>query len=265
MTIGVLRHITTFYRYRKLIFEIGKRDLKSFHKGAVLGVAWAVISPLLQTAAYVVIITFIFRVRMESDGGVFAYVIYVLSGMVPWQIITRSLGESPNLIRNNTEIIKQVIYPIETLPLTSLIFTSFGSLVSLGILLILMVVNGSLKISLLLLPIPIILLVIFVVGTGWMLSIVGVLIKDLKEIVGLTLSILVFLSPVIMNKSMTGGVGWFIIILNPLSHIVIAFRDVFTAQLHPISWAVFASLAALMFFIGNIAINKAKTLINEYI
>jgi ABC-type polysaccharide/polyol phosphate export permease len=265
MSFGGLKHFRTFYQHRELIIEIAKRDLRSLYKGAVLGAAWAVISPLFQTAAYVVIVTFIFRVRFEGDGKTFSYVIYVLSGMIPWQIITRSLGEAPILIRNNTEIIKQVIFPLETLPLMNLLFTSFGSIVSLGILLLLMVINGSLGVSLLLLPIPFVLLMIFVTGMGWVFSIAGVLIKDLREIITIVLGLMVYASPVILSKSMTGGAIWLIIMANPLSHIVIAFRDVFSSEFHPISWAVFAILTASTYLLGDFAITRAKTLINEYI
>jgi ABC-type polysaccharide/polyol phosphate export permease len=260
-----LKHFSTFYQHRELIIEIAKRDLRSFHKGAVLGATWAVISPLFQTAAYVVIVTFIFRMRFEGEGKIFSYVIYILSGMIPWQIITKSLGEAPSLIRNNTEIIKQVIYPLETLPLTSLFFNSFGSIVSLAILLLLMTLNGSLKVSLLLLPIPFALLMTFVVGMGWMFSIAGVLIKDLREIITIVLGLMVYASPVILSKSMTGGTVWLVIMANPLSHIVIAFRDVFNNEFHPLSWSVFIGLSATTFLLGDLAITRAKTLINEYI
>lgn len=265
MKIQGIRHFARFYKYRELIIEITKRDLKGFHRGAVLGAAWALLSPLIQTGAYVVIVSFIFKVRIEGEGRVFEYVIYVLSGMIPWQILTRSLTEAPSLIRNNTELLKQVIYPIETLPLTNLLFTSFGSTVSLGILFILMAVNGSLRISLLLLPIPFALLAVFVIGMGWTLSMAGVLIKDLREIINIVFGLMVYASPVILMKSMTGGAIWLIIMANPLSHMIIAFRDAFNGEFHPLSWLVFLCVSAGSFFLGDLAITKGKTLINEYI
>ena len=76
---------------------------------------------------------------------------------------------------------------------------------------------------------------------------------------------MVYASPVLLSKSMTGGTIWLIIMANPISHMVIAFRDAFNGEFHPISWVVFVSLSAGAFLIGDLAITKGKTLINEYI
>jgi lipopolysaccharide transport system permease protein len=175
------------------------------------------------------------------------------------------LTEALSLIRNNKELIKQVIYLIETPPLTNLLFTSFGSIVSLGILLILMAVNGSLRLSLLILPIPFALLVVFVIGMGWTFSMAGVLIKDLREIINIALGLMVYASPVTLSRTITGGSIWVIITANPLSHLVIAFRDTFNGEFPPISWVVFENVSGGAFLVGDLAIREGKTLINEYI
>ena len=127
----VLKTIFSILENRELIWEMAFRDLKGTNKGAILGFLWVGISPLIQVAAYVIIVSFIFRVKLNSNAGPFDYALYVLSGMIPWQVMTRSISEAPMLIRSNTEIVKQVIYPIETLPLTNLLVGSFGGLVNL--------------------------------------------------------------------------------------------------------------------------------------
>ena len=257
--------VLSIVRNRELIVEMAVRDMKGAGKGSLLGPAWLIISPLVQTAAYVVIVSYVFRIRLGEGTGPLYYALYVLAGMVPWHIVTRSLQESTSLIRDRMELVKQVIYPIETLPLTSILVNSLGSLVTLVLLLALSALSGQLQPSVLLLPLPLALLVLLLLGTSWILSIAGVLFKDLREIVTIVLGLLVYVSPVLLHEAMVGERMWSIVMLNPLAHVVVCFRDVFQGDFHAASWAVFAAAAALAFGIGAWVIGRAKTLINEYI
>lgn len=259
------RTIYPIIRNRESIWEMSLRDLKSMNKGAFLGYLWLVISPLVQVVAYVLIVSFVFKSRLGEGSGPLDYALYVLSGMIPWQIISKSLQEAPSLIRDRMELVKQVIYPIETLPLTSLIVSSFGSLLSFALFLILTLIFGSFHWTFFLLPILLLLLAAFVLGISWIFSIVGVLIKDLREIVAVFLGLLIYLSPVVVSQEMVGEKIWGYILWNPLSHVIICFRDLFEARFHLGSWAVTAAMSLLAFFVGDWVITKTKLLINEYI
>lgn len=256
--------VLSIIRNREMALEMARRDLKALNKGSFLGYAWLVISPLVQVAAYIVIVSFFTRSK-NPDSGLFDYALYVLSGMIPWQIMTKSLQEAPTLVRERIELVKQVIYPIETLPLTSLIVGCFGSIITFAIFLALSIINGSIVWTYLFLPIPLFFLVIFVLGIDWIFSIVGVVIKDLKEFVIVALGLIVYLSPVVANEAMVGSQLWFYITLNPLSHIIICFRDVFWATFHPWSWIIFMMMSGVAFIVGGWMTAKTKLLINEYI
>jgi lipopolysaccharide transport system permease protein len=255
----------SLFRHRELVWEMSLRELRGGTQGAILGWLWIVLRPLIQTAAYVVVVSLVFRAKLPDGGGPFDYVIYVLSGMVPWQVLTKTLELAPSLIRERMELVKQIIYPIETLPLTGLVAGSVGSLVSLGIYLILALATNQATWAWLLLPIPTVILVAFVVGTSWTFMIAGVLIKDLREIVALALNLLVYLSPVVASPSMVGPKAWSVLMWNPLTHFVICFRDVFRAEFHATSWIVSSVLALAALMLGSWTIRKTKILINEYI
>jgi len=257
--------IFTILENRELIWEMALRDLKGGSKGAILGILWVAINPLIQVTAYVVIVSFIFKAKLSSDSGPFDYALYVLSGMIPWQMMARSINEAPMLIRSNTELVKQVMYPIETLPMIHLLVGSFGGLVNFIVFLFLFFVRGNVSWTLILLPIPLSLLLVFILGVSWIFSVSGVILKDLKEIVTVVMMLLVYFSPVIISDSMVGGAIWRWIMLNPLSHIVLTFRDVFWGSFHLWSWVIFLTMSVAAFLCGNLVITKAKRLINEYI
>jgi lipopolysaccharide transport system permease protein len=255
----------SFFNYRELIFEMAKRDLTMLNKGAFLGYAWLILQPFIQTSAYVIIVSFVFRARYSESAGVTDYALYVLGGMVPWQIITKVLSDAPTQLYSRMDLIKQVIYPIETLPMTSLLVNSLGSIVSLTIFILLGISSGIVGWSVLLLPLPLILLVMFVIGISWILSIAGVFLKDLREVVTVVLGITAFMSPVVASPELVGERIWSFVLLNPLSHIIICFRDIYYSQFTPLSWVIFIVLAGCSLLVGGWTISRAKVAINQYL
>ena len=254
-----------FVVYRELMWEMTKRDLKMLNKGSVLGLAWLVVVPLIQVVAYVVIVSFIFGGGVAGSAGPLGFCLYLLAGMVPWQILAKSLQEAPSLINTRMEMLKQTLYPIETLPVSSITISSIGSLVSFGVYLVLAACTSHIQWTLLFLPIPLIFLVLFLVGASWMLSCIGVIFKDLREMVAIAMGLLIYFSPVIAQESLVGHTAWRLILCNPFSHIIIAFHDVFFGEFHPWSWAIFLSLAGGMFLAGAYVIGKARVRINDYL
>jgi lipopolysaccharide transport system permease protein len=255
----------SFVTHRELLWEMGLHELKTINKGSFIGWMWLILQPLVQTAAYVVIVAFVFKTRLGGQGTPVDYALYVLSGMVPWQILTRSLSDGPMLIRSRMELVKQVIYPIETLPITSLIVGSSGAAVSFAIYFTASLAMGSLAWTTVFLPVPIVLTVGFLLGTSWILMIAGVLIKDLQSAVTIFLGFLVYLSPVVATEAIVGERMYRMIMLNPLAHMVICFRDPLMGTFHPWSWLVFALMTATALLLGGWMIARTKILINEYI
>jgi lipopolysaccharide transport system permease protein len=241
------------------------RDLKGLNKGAVLGYAWLILRPLIQVAAYVVIVSYVFGARLGPTAGPLDYALYVLSGLVAWQAVQRTLEEAPSLIRDRMEILKQVIYPVETLPLTTMLASALGPCVALIVYLVLALASGQLPVTALLLPAPIALLVLLMLGLSYLFMIAGVLLKDLREVVSVLLGLMIYFSPVLASKEMVGERIWALMMLNPLAHVVICFRDVLRAEFHATSWIVFALFTSITFAIGAALINRTKLTINEYL
>jgi lipopolysaccharide transport system permease protein len=249
---------------RYLAWEMAKRELRATMKGTILGIGWLILKPAIQTGAYIVIVSFIFSAKLGSSGSHFAYALYVLCGMAPWQFSTQVLQDAPTLIRSRIEILKQVIYPLEILPITSIVMASIAPLILFATYLLLAMISGELSWSLLLLPIPVALLLTMLLGTSWLLMVVGLVFVDIREIIGVIFGLIVYMSPVVLAPSMVTPRIWGIIELNPLSHIVICFRDVFEAQLHPLSWGIFAAVTAVSIVLGMVGISGAKRIFSEY-
>jgi homopolymeric O-antigen transport system permease protein len=241
------------------------RDLKSQNKGSILGLGWLILRPLIHVAAYVTIITYVFQVKLGSNSSPFAYALHILSGLIPWQAVQRSLEEAPSLVRDRMDLVKQVVYPIETLPITSIVTSGVGPAVGMLIYIGLALLSGKLSWTLVFLPVPVALLVALQLGLSWIFMIIGVVLKDLREIVSVVLALMVYFSPVLLTEEMVGRQLWELVLLNPLAHVVICFRDVLQGTVHVTSWLVFAIFAAAAFAAGAWVVNRAKITINEYL
>jgi lipopolysaccharide transport system permease protein len=257
--------IRSMVKNREFIRETVLHEFRTRHRGSALGGVWLVLRPLVETAAYVAVISLLLRAALPSTGGTFDYAVYVLSGMIPWQILTKTLAEAPSLIRERMEIVKQVIYPIEILPLNGLLFSLLGALVTMGVYLVLGIVSGKLSWTVVLVPIPFLLLAGFTIGLSWVMMIVGIVLKDLREITGIFLGLLAYLSPVVATPALVGPTAWRLLMLNPLAHIVICFRDVFQAEFHPLSWGLFVVITFAALLLGAWILMRARIRINEYI
>lgn len=244
---------------------MASRDIKAVNKGAIFGISWLVIRPLIQVLVLVVIVTQIFKVRLGVASDANEYGLYVLSGIIIWQGLQRPLEEAPSLIRERMEILKQIIYPVITLPVTALIRGALAPGIGILIYIIIAGLSGKLSWTIVFLPLPTILLFLMALGASWLMMIVGVVLKDLREIVAVLLGMLMYLSPVLVSEEMVGKTIWGYLLLNPLAHIVIAFRDVLNGTFHGESWIIFVMLTVGCFTIGAVLINKMKIAINEYI
>ena len=261
----VLTLITSLIEKWPFARAMAARELKGANKGAILGIAWLVARPLIQVTVYTIMITYVFGARLGPNAGPYDYVLFLLSGLFGWQMLQRGLEDSTSLIRDRMEILKQVIYPIETLPVTTFLISSIGPLVILAVYLLMAAVAGKLSWTIVMLPLPISLLLLLLLGLSWIFMVIGVLFKDLREIIAVVLGLAIYISPVLLSPTMVPARVWKLMMLNPMSHVVIAFRDVFDGDFHPLSWAIFVTGAVVAFILGTLVITRAKVTINEYI
>lgn len=261
----VIAVMSSMLRHRVFAWEMAKHELRSLFQGSMLGISWLALRPLVQTGAYIFLVGFVFQARLGDRGSYFDYTIYVLTGMVAWEYMSKALAETPMLIRSRMAIVSQVVYPVETLPLASLLVGAVGPSVTLVIVLILGTLGGSLAWTTIFIAIPIFMLLAFLIGVGWIFMFVGVVVKDLAEVVGVLLGLMVYFSPVILKEAMVGPRLWQLIQLNPLSHVVICVRDVFYGTFNPISWLIFAAMTILALAIGGWIVSLAKVKINEFL
>lgn len=208
------------WRFRELAGFLAWRDIKVRYKQAALGVAWAVIQPVVQT----VLLTFVFgKLAKMSDGGL-PYPLLVLGGLLPWQLFTGAFNGAGNSLVGNSHLISKVYFPRLIVPLSSVAVALVDFLV---MLLIAVPVCAAFDLlpgwQLLLLPVFVALALVIALGAGLWITALTVKFRDFRFITPFLLQIGMFVTPVGYRTDILPN--WRdLLALNPLSGVVDGMR-----------------------------------------
>lgn len=255
--------IARIWAYRELAFEMIKRELLSLHKGSILGYTWLLISPLIQTIAYLAITSGVMQQQAVIN---FETISWLLVGMGTWQIFSKTLSDAPSLILGRIDIIKQVYFPLELLPLPRL----FLSIVSGSFLYIvaILILGFTQTFTLKIMCLPVVMLVgaVFLIPLSWLLAVVGVLMRDLRELIGILLNFLIFISPAIFPPDGPAHPTLrFLMEYNPLTPFIQITLWCFGAPVSEMAWLKAVCLAIVSLLIGSKVLQVAKNKISEMI
>ncbi len=238
-----------------LFKQLSKRNIISRYKGSILGIIWALITPLVMLAIYSFVFTVVFKARWGVDNsdtkGQFAIILF--SGLIIHAFFAECISRVPTLIIENTNFVKKVIFPLEILVPTMIMSSLFQFLVSFLVLLCgVIYVSGAIHLTIFLLPIILLPFILMTFGISWFLSSLGVYIRDISHIMGVLVTVLLFMSTIFYPVSALPIELQEIIYLNPLSFIVDQFREVVLYGNMP-NWnglAIYSIISIIVYFCG---------------
>lgn len=220
-------NLRDLWAYRELFYFMTWRDIKVRYKQAVLGIAWAILQPLLTT----VIFTIIFGrlAKLSPDAGIPAayYPVFVFAALMPWQLFQGALQRSSVSLVGNANLLTKVYFPRLIIPVSSvaagLVDFGFSFLVLLGM----MVYFGvPITTRVLWLPLLVLLALMTALSVGLWLSALNVQYRDVQHMVPFLLQAWMYASPVVYSIDMIPAYGpWRIIYgLNPMTGVIQGFR-----------------------------------------
>lgn len=209
------------WRYRELFYFLAWRDLLVRYKQTVIGVAWAVIRPLLT----MLVLTFIFGKLAKMPSGGVPYPILVFCGMLPWQFFATAFSESGNSLVANAGMISKVYFPRLVIPVSSVI-TSFMDFIISGILMVFMMIYYGYvpNASILLLPVFVLLALATAFGAGLWVSALMVRYRDFRYIVPFVVQFGLYVSPVGFSSNVVPEKWRVLYSLNPMVGVIDGFR-----------------------------------------
>lgn len=223
-------------RNNSLLWQFARREVLGRYRGSVLGLTWSFLTPLLMLGVYSFVFVGVFRASWPgaAKGGGLEFALQVFAGLIVFNLFAEVASRAPNLIVEQPNLVKKVIFPVELLTWVTVLSGLFHLLISVAsLLLVLLVTRGALPITVLALPLVLLPFLPFLLGLGWLLSAVGVFVRDVGQVMTMVVSLTMFMSPVFYSIS-TLDVGWqFWMNLNPLTLIIEQVRAVALQGLWP--------------------------------
>ena len=260
--LAMRRLVELLSRHRQLTWEMTKREVAERYAGQVLGSFWALCHPILLMGLYVFVFGYVFKTRLNSaDPQSLDYTAYILSGLIPWITCQEIMNKGVTVIVSHANLVKQVVFPIEVLPVKGVLAAFLSQGISTVILIVyVLATRGSLPWTYALLPIVFTVQLVGMIGVSYVLSAVGVYFRDLKEVIAVFTSAGLFIIPALYIPSSIPQTFHFLLYLNPFSYMVWSYQDVayFGRIEHPWAWIVFVALGILSFYGGFRIFNKLQ-------
>jgi lipopolysaccharide transport system permease protein len=213
--------LAELWRYRELLFFLTLRDVKLRYKQTALGVAWAVLQPLLTMAVFTIF--FGNLGKMPSDGK--PYAVFVLAALVPWQLFAYALTQSSNSLVAEQRLITKVYFPRLIVPVASVLAGLVDFLVALVLLLVLMAGYGVAPgWGVLTAPVFALFAVLTALAVGLWLSALNVQYRDVRYTIPFLTQFWLFATPVAYPASIVPEAYRPLYGLNPMAGVVEGFR-----------------------------------------
>ena len=260
---AILGSLATFYDRRLLIKYMAQRQWASGYQASYLGLVWAFLGPLMMVAMLTLIFSEILGIRFREVTGdsTLNFGLYLYCGLVPFLVYQDALTKGVNVIRRNSNLVQGVRFPLEILPLTTVVSSLIRNMIGIGaLMLVLVMLEQRLQWTVLLLPLVVIPQLLFTVGLCYLMAVAGTYVPDVRETLRIFVRATFFITPILFPMGRVPEDWKFLVKYNPLAVLVEAYRNLLLdGKLPGSTGALYFSLVALVLFVvGLVVFNRTK-------
>ena len=210
------------WRYRELAYFLTWRDIKVRYKQAVLGIAWAILQPLMTT----LIFTVIFGTLLKTPSQGIPYPLFSMTALLPWQLFATALQRSSVSLVGNANLLTKIYFPRLVIPISSVFAALLDFLISLLVMVGLMIYYQYTPTwNVLWLPLLVLLALITALAVGLWLSALNVQYRDVQQMVPFIVQIWMYASPIVYPiETIPDGIWRWLYSLNPMVGVIQGFR-----------------------------------------
>jgi lipopolysaccharide transport system permease protein len=206
---------------RDLLRELVLRDMKLRYKGSVLGLAWSLLNPLAQLLVFGFVFSSLLPLSIPN------YTAFLFTGLLVWSWFQSSLFASTTVIVDGRTLIKRPGFPVALLPVVTVTANLVHFALALPVLLVFLLLTGiPLHVTVLLLPLLIAIQFLLTLSISYFLAAVQVTFRDTQHLVGVLLLLFFYLTPIFYDGSVVPAAIQPIYRLNPLLHLLEAYRAI---------------------------------------
>lgn len=252
--------------HRRLLFATTRIEFQRRYAGSALGLAWMVLQPLFFLSVYLFLFLVVFQMRLPGLSNL-GYVVMVFSGLVPFLAVMEATTASAASLKQNMHLVKNVIMPIDLIPVRVALMACASMGVGVVMLLILAALDGAIGAkAIVLMPLALVLQILFLIGLALIFAPLGILAPDINHVLGTLLLFLLFISPIAFDQSMVPDQLRFVTLLNPANYMIETFRMALLEH-RAVDWRVIGVFAALS--LGTLAagaglMRRFKSVVVDY-
>jgi ABC-type polysaccharide/polyol phosphate export permease len=242
---------------------MAQRQVTRTYQGSYLGFLWAFLGPLLMVALLTLIFSELIGIKSREVTGNSSlnFGLFLYCGLLPFLTYSQALSRGVSIIRRNSSLVQGVVFPLEILPLTTMIASLIQNVLGVGALLVILVVFGqSLHMTTLLLPLVLVPQLLFTLGLTYLVAVVGTYMPDVRETLRAVIRGTFFMTPILWPTGRIPEDWSFLVDYNPLAVLVNAYRDlILYGELPGLESAMWFSLfAAALFVVGLYLFDRVK-------
>ncbi|TFV62903.1 UNVERIFIED_ORG: ABC transporter permease [Bacillus sp. AZ43] len=247
------------WRYRGLVTDFARRELKGKYKGSILGSLWALVNPLATLAIYSLVFGFFLRFTppVAGNGTLQNFPVYLFTGLVVWNAFHAITTGSMQALVGAGPLLRKIYFPPFAPVIGNAMATAQQTAIELGLLLVVFLLFWNMSWTVLLVPFLLVLLAAFSLGVGLLLAMLNARLRDISYIVQVVLNLMFYAAPIIYPIAYVtdqyDAHPWLRIYeFNPITAFVEAFRDVLYHLTVPPLWQLgyLTVISAAMFAIG---------------
>ena len=212
------------------------------------------LNPLFFVALITVVFNFVLGARFAGGVDEGDYTSYILAGLVPWQVFSISLSRGPAEVLGSANLVKQVVFPIDTLPVKGVLSVTPPLIVGLMFLIVYQLIAfGHLAWTWFLVPVLVLFQLAWMIGCSLLLSSIAVFFRDLKDVITMFVMAGIYLLPIVYVPDAVPDPLKVVVKINPFSNLVYCYQDaIFFGRFeHPWSWLFLVIVAPVSLLIGH--------------
>lgn len=209
------KYIQAFLKYRYLLFNLIERDIKVKYRRSFLGLLWSILNPLLSMMILTIVFSNLFRFQVEN------FSLYIILGLTMFNFMSEATNTAMNSMIGASALIKKVYIPKYIFPLEKALF-AFVNLIfaQIAVVIVFLFSGASLSWTILLFPIPLIYLLIFSMGMGFVLAAAAVFFRDMLHLYSVLITAWMYLTPIMYPMEILPPFMQKLMFLNPMYHYI---------------------------------------------
>ena len=221
--------LAELWQHRQLIWQMVRREIVGRYRGSLMGLLWSFFNPVLMLVVYTFVFSVVFQAKWGQGGGgsKTEFAVILFAGLIVFNLFAEVVNRAPNLVLEQVNFVKKVVFPLEILPVVILGSALFHACVSLCVLVLFkLLIQHTISLTLVLLPLVLLPLLLLVLGCAWFLASLGVFLRAAIDIITILTTALLFMSPIFFPVTAIPADFRSLMLLNPLAFIVEQARNV---------------------------------------